>query len=108
MAPVDPEASTDVIVNKSKSHECSLDVNGLKIMVDRKIKENNRNGIDWFRLSLAAAPFVIGFFLYLSTVNTRLTVIELKQNEITEIKSDLKELRNEIINLRLTIEGRKP
>ena len=108
MATKSASDSTDIIVNSRPHADCpAIGQSDIKLLIDHKIKEASKNGVDWLRLSLAALPFLVAFGVYCANLNTRLAVVELRQSEITEIKQDIKQLRQEITNLTIAIQNSK-
>lgn len=49
------------------------------------------------------APIAISFFVWIASLDKRLTIVEEKQNIIVEMRDDIKKMREELVSIKIQI-----
>lgn len=76
-----------------------------KRYVDKKIAENQKSEVNfWMKIAGAILPFIVSGFIWLNGLEDRVIAVEYQQSEITQLKNDVRELKDEVIGLRIQIE----
>ena len=116
----DPFASTDRY-ERTPSRECQLpncsyNEASIKRWTEGKIAQSQKSEINfWMKIGAAVLPFVVAFFTWIKSVEEesiqrdaemkeRVIQVEYQQSEITQLKNDVRELKEEVIGLRIQIE----
>lgn len=87
------------------SNACSFDETSIKRLIENKIATLQRSEISfWLKFIMFITPFFVSFFVWISLLEKRVSITELKQSEITEIKQAIKDVQTEILNLKIQLE----
>lgn len=49
------------------------------------------------------APLAISFFVWIATIDKRLTIVEEKQSIIVEMRDDIKKMRDELVSIKIQL-----
>ena len=66
-------------------------------------KTQQKEATLWIKIGTAVLPFVVGFFIWASNISTDVAILHQKQNSITEIKRDIKNLSEEVVKIRIEL-----
>lgn len=113
--PPSEDKSTDRIVAKTPRPGSGLDICGnypcpyddaqIKRWVEQKLSSSQKSELSfWWKAGMFIVPFLVSFFIWISNVDKRVTIVELRQSEISEIKQAVKDIQVELINLRIQID----
>ena len=78
----------------------SLGVNDVKVIVNREIDKRGSNKEVYTKIGLVLIPIIIGFFVWLANLNTRVVVIENQAEVNREIRLDIRTIKEEVVNIR--------
>ena len=81
-----------------------LDRNEAKLLIKRELTEWDKNhetksGI-WVKLGIVILPFVVGFFVWLSNINSRVAILEHQSIINNEVRNDIRTIKTEISTIR--------
>jgi hypothetical protein len=86
--------------------KATITIQDVKLLVKKEIDEHTKQSTikqDALKIALAVVPLCVSFFVWISALQSRVVVLETKSDTITEIKSELKKLNEEIVKLRIEI-----
>ena len=80
------------------------DRNEVKLLVKRELNEwdknhETKNGV-FIKLGLVILPFVVGFFVWLSNINSRVAILEHQKKFNQELRNDIRTIKDEITAIR--------
>lgn len=110
MSPPRQDQTTDKIFRPKQmppcgNVECDYDENAIKRWCEQKIAASTKSETSfWIKLGMFIVPFIISFFVWVSGLDKRVSLVESKQSEITELKEQVREMKEELVNLRIQIE----
>jgi hypothetical protein len=91
--------STERIIKTNTN--CALHDEQLKRYVDRKITETKGKPYDTIlKIALFAVPFTITFFIYVSSLERRIAILENNSIIVKEIKDDIKSIKDDLQNIK--------
>ena len=84
---------------------CPYDEAQMKRWVEQKISASTKSEMSfWLKAGMFTVPFIVSFFIWISNLDKRVSLIEVKQSEITELKEQVREMKEELVSLRIQIE----
>lgn len=103
--------TTEALVRKPRAQQalcefdkCPYDEQGFKRWVENKISETKeKQSTLWFKILAPLLAVTIAIFGWARNLEGRVQVVEIKQSEITEIKTDLKSIQEELVRLRIEL-----
>lgn len=85
-------------------HEEGLSSDEVKLLIKRELekfetKHETKSGI-WVKLVTVLLPFIIGFFVWTSDINSRVAILEHQSIINNEVRNDIRMIRDEITQIR--------
>ena len=81
-----------------------LDRNEVKLLIKRELtewdkKHETKSGI-WVKLGLTLIPFILGFFIWMNQITSRVAILEHQTKFNQEVREDIRTIKTEISTIR--------
>lgn len=99
-----PEQETTKIAKGAKHENCPFNEAEIKNYVERKLDERDQRRWDNLKWIIGTtAAFFLTFAAWIYTLGNRVSVLEVKQSSIVEMRQDIKDMKEEIVKLRIEL-----